>query len=182
MVKAVCCNQTACFADGEKLLSLCKALLCSRRLQILAEMLCHCSLAVGKCIYCRHKVILRKIYLNSNFPPWAMCSEQSCEENGGRGCLQGALVLMPLTCRHTRGLSSCTQGGWDQKTEELVELWLHLFSHRQLVAQAQAKVCSVMSTQGKNLSKRCAQKSSRHGACWKHSFGLRARFILPVQW
>lgn len=55
-VKAVCCNQTACFADGEKLPSLCKALVCSRRLQILAEMLCHCSLAVGKCIYCRYKI------------------------------------------------------------------------------------------------------------------------------
>lgn len=81
-----------------------------------------------------------------------MCPEESCEENSGRGCLQGALVFMPLTYQHTQRFSSCTQGGWDQKTEELAELWLHLFSHHQLVARAQAKVSAVLCPRKKKTS------------------------------
>lgn len=73
-----------------------------------------------------------------------MYAEQSFQENGGKGCLGGVLALMPLSYQHTQGFSSCSQGGRDQKTEELVELWLFFPSHHQLDMQAQAKVSAVL--------------------------------------
>lgn len=75
-----------------------------------------------------------------------MCPEQPFQENGEKNSLGGALGLMPLSYEHTQGFSSCTQGGWDQKTEVLVEPWLSFSSHHQLDTQAQAKVSAVLRT------------------------------------
>lgn len=58
---------------------------------------------------------------------------------------------MPLSYQHTQGFSSCTKADWEQKTEELVEIWLFFSSHiPSLDTQAQAKVSAALCPPKKN--------------------------------
>lgn len=97
-----------------------------------------------------------------------MWTKQSFQENGEKDCLGDVLGLMPLSYHHMQGFSSC-------KGKLGSENWvtggaLARFCLTPLACHASTgKILnSVISKPLKSLSKRCAQKSSRHSnAYWK---------------
>jgi len=69
MAKAACCNQTACFADGEKLLSLCKALLCRQAFADTCKDVSLLEFRSREMLSAADiKLIPGKVCLNSSFP------------------------------------------------------------------------------------------------------------------
>lgn len=146
-------------------------------------MLCHCSLAVGKCIYWRPKInpgesLFKQQISLLNSVSWAVFSGEWWEGLLGR-CVR---VNAPQLSAHTRILQRHSGRLGSENWGVGGALALFFLTPSVWHTSTSKSLCSVTSMREKSLSKRCAQESLRHDVCWKHSLGPRPHFILPVQW